>query len=793
MVDETKFIVTSDLESYFVNKITGAPLAAGVVTFYEDNNRTQKKAVYQLTGSPGAYNWAPLPNPCTLSAVGTFQDALGNNIVPYYYPYEGLPEENSSVVEKYYIDVKSSGAVSQFTRENWPPMGDGGGDATGLDNRNFIANGQFVVHNDIISTLQPPPLNDGTSLLQPIAQGGWFFIRSVGGTSTFDNSFERITTGIGSLNDYPRYGFNFKCTNFVSDDQVHDIAIQFEGVNTFSGGDPVGSQPYTFVFAAESNNATTYTFEVFITYNFGTGGSPSISNPVSLGTISITPTYAYKTIQIPGFDGNTGTLGTNNDDYVQISLRSPESSFDVQLTDFMLFQGTETVTFYPPQPQTIVKAQGILGSMPIPNPNGSDLYLPVVYTLEGAIFDSSVIGKIYGQAYSGGFVNSLSVVSNEILCDGTELKTTDYSPLGIPYARLWTKIFDLADYLPLYGTGNSFGTVYTYANPTNQFRLTTNKAGLQTATANGATSPTFTIATSKAGTTAYDYFAYPNAMNTVLICYCKTAGVITGLSAGTSGLSLAEEVNAPGASYEFTVEISSLPAAGTYFTFRNTATNYYMWFTINGAGADPAPGGTGILCPLLSTYTIQEAIGVMRDVIAGCNVTQITTVAGSAIPAGAWFTFYTNGVQNAVWYKKAGAGTAPAGAFTRVIQVDIDGTETAAQIVTKTKIAINGYQYAVPNLNGAFLRGVDLGSLDTLGDQSSLAKYSLLSQYIEDIGSYQTYANLQHAHGSNEGFETVGTSGTTVNVGADAAGITGYSGQSEPRPFNFSVQWVIKY
>jgi hypothetical protein len=137
MAIDPRFIVTSDLESYFVSKDDGEPLAGGIITFYSDLNRSTKKPVYQISGSPPNYVYTVLPNPCVLSDVGTFQDALGNNIVPYYFPYEGTPDDDNTTVELYYITVESSGGVAQFTREGWPNFSNEGS-STASDDRNFI-------------------------------------------------------------------------------------------------------------------------------------------------------------------------------------------------------------------------------------------------------------------------------------------------------------------------------------------------------------------------------------------------------------------------------------------------------------------------------------------------------------------------------------------------------------------------------------------------------------------------------------------------------------------------------
>ncbi len=75
----------------------------------------------------------------TLSAIGTFEDALSNPVVPYFYPFdeEGNPEY-------YYVRVTSSDDVEQFTRESVPyiPIEDQGELSSVINNE--LSNPQFA-------------------------------------------------------------------------------------------------------------------------------------------------------------------------------------------------------------------------------------------------------------------------------------------------------------------------------------------------------------------------------------------------------------------------------------------------------------------------------------------------------------------------------------------------------------------------------------------------------------------------------------------------------------------------
>lgn len=134
------YILDPTLENYFVDKDTGLPLDAGTIEFFKDNDRTVEKPVYQLNGAPPNYTYAAMPNPITLSAVGTIQDAGNDNVSIYFYPYDA-----DGNVELYYMVVKNSAGVVQFTREAWPNIIAGANDPSdrGTPN-NEITNSQFV-------------------------------------------------------------------------------------------------------------------------------------------------------------------------------------------------------------------------------------------------------------------------------------------------------------------------------------------------------------------------------------------------------------------------------------------------------------------------------------------------------------------------------------------------------------------------------------------------------------------------------------------------------------------------
>lgn len=148
MAINTNLLVAAPmLQDYFVDKTLGTPLANGVVTLYQDTARQIYKNWYYQTGVPGSYTFVPLDNPLHLSSVGTIQDPFGNDVIPFFYPYDETSTDN--IPQPYYItvdSVDSNGAIAtrQFTRENFPFLGQNASPVvTGPTLDNLIVNGEY--------------------------------------------------------------------------------------------------------------------------------------------------------------------------------------------------------------------------------------------------------------------------------------------------------------------------------------------------------------------------------------------------------------------------------------------------------------------------------------------------------------------------------------------------------------------------------------------------------------------------------------------------------------------------
>lgn len=142
MALDERYITSIDLEEYFVDNVSGLPLSGGTIEFWVDENRSQPKPVYQISGSPPNYTYSLLPNPITLSPVGTVVNASNPavNVAIYYYPYD---EEGN--LQLYYVVVRDSSGNVQLTREAWPNLSEANDPADSDNNiNNELSNSQFV-------------------------------------------------------------------------------------------------------------------------------------------------------------------------------------------------------------------------------------------------------------------------------------------------------------------------------------------------------------------------------------------------------------------------------------------------------------------------------------------------------------------------------------------------------------------------------------------------------------------------------------------------------------------------
>jgi len=821
------YVLAPSLEMYFVDRDSGAPLSGGQVFFYTDTAPANRipKAVYEIQGDAANYTYKALPNPVILSANGTFQDNNGNNVLPYYYPYDADGNQ-----ELYYIEVYSSIGVPQFTRGAWPnpqagitPQGDN-------SVINYIPNGQFLSHTD----LPDNALVAGSNI---IAQGGWSIELDSGATSTNTLTF-LYQQPTQEPPQSPRYILNFICTVANAAEVNKSLRIKFPDVNKFNN-----QAAFTFAFWATATTNVPITIAV-VKY-FGSGTSSGLLAPIPVDSGTITPSNPANGLLNfgVGFGSNDGyVVGPNGDDWIAIDIEFPtDITFNVELSDFILaFGDTNIFSTFPIETNAMMLSNSLAGWVPTPNPNGFDLYCSPVLTREGMAWDHSQIGRVQASLWEVPLPSSSDAISNDMPLDGTSYVSSDYSYLGIPYARISQLLIDnspLAN-TPMFGTGSNFATAYTTAGNTSLLRLTYNTAGTgSTAAVDGNTGWTIgsivTYGASVTGSVNIGYTAYSNVANTVL-AVGSFVSPNAAATANTSGFTVTTTSYATGLLAQQTYAITVLTVAASslanpsgtakYFKFSNSTTNFYMWFQITNE-SDPAPGGTGIKIVLDAGATAQDVANIVREAI---NAYQISTINISSVPApslssSVYWVFTTNpasSVNYYVWYKLNGVGQEPTVSNSTGILVDLVTGDTTATTMTKTLAAINAYQFAAgyPGFQGMFLRGLDASGV---WDADVTQRWSSISGLSgANYGTFEFEQFLSHVHAASSSgsltlfassssggalkaltpnntslFKTDALSQVSQSDFGSISATTSIAntGGNETRPVNAVVQWLIKY
>lgn len=604
--NNTRYIPSKEFQEALIDKDTGLALADGKVYAYKDNARTVRKPLYaKVEGAPdNTYEELPVDTngAIILSNIGTF-NYCGNDIIPYFYPYD----ENGNI-ELYYLKVDSSDDVEQFTRFAVPNLAEDVQPDEEIEEINYIPNGQFIVHNDV-------PLIDDTkdqgeiiSDVVEVAPGNWTFERSSGSLAKDIILFDRFGSATSNPTGNPRYAIRLKCENPDAGTTFKGLRCKFRDVNKFTS--PAG-QLYNFSFSAKTNLGGEAIITVKVVKNYGTGGDAE--ETIINENKTITNSYTTYSTQID-FGNNEGkVIGDNDDDYVMLEISfSTSILFDNSFTDFVLIANPDIPINYPLRTVNQDIYKSLSGSTPVPSYSGYDLYLPIISTPTGFAYDDSQIGKVYYSALDD---NHLRV--GELFCNGDTYKPELYSNDGIPYRRLFNKLWNPNVLITTYGSGKEFVNVFPFS------------------------------------------FVYPMDENKIIV-YENSFGNTTLVADGT---------------------------VATGFTF----------------------------------VSVQAGVDYQKAYIF-----TVQTVAGSSITEGAYFRFYTpsqfpvppnpSGKKYLVWYSKLTTSTAPTETADGKIKVLYSDSDTDKEIAKKTLIAINQFQYAIPDLRGQFLRVNDLMSLTSNTD-----------------------------------------------------------------------------
>ena len=214
-------ITDNTLQEYLVDKTTGLPLANGVVTFYKDSaSPAVYKNIYQQTGVYGSYTYTALPNPLTLSAVGTVVDGSGKDTKIFYYPYDESDTSATPAAQPYYVTVVSEQGTSQFVRENFPFVPSTSASTQNPTGNNLIVNNGFWRALQIGTAINVS--NQTSYVIAPGAHDGItnsdvrFVKNIVGATDSITINKMPSTINFATIannsENTPEYYLNFSCT-----------------------------------------------------------------------------------------------------------------------------------------------------------------------------------------------------------------------------------------------------------------------------------------------------------------------------------------------------------------------------------------------------------------------------------------------------------------------------------------------------------------------------------------------------------------------------------------------------
>jgi hypothetical protein len=736
MAINSRYIAAApSLQMLFRDKDTGLPLRSGYIKFYQDNSRTTEKTVYKLSGTPGDYSFTAIGSTVDLTGIGSFSDNAGNDIIPYYLPYES---ESSETVELYFIRVFDEDGNEQFTREAWPPgVGEGEDESTTVVN--YVPNGQFLMHHDLPETTDYEA-GEIREAITDIAQGGWTFERPVGATSSDFVTFDRFGSFTTNPTASPRYALRVVTESVGTGGDYKDVRIKFLDVNKFASA----TQQYTLSITAKTNSGTSANLLLYYIKNYGTGSGVSPQEEKEIAQLTLSSTYQIFNSSFV-FGANTSkTIGTNNDDFIQLAIRYPvDEVFDISVDNVVLTIGEVEVTHFPITTDAEF-LKSLPGVLPVPNYNNANLYLPLVLGPQGYEYDDSDVAEIRIS------VKNDRAAYTELDCDGAQYETTGYADNGVPYSRLQAKLWNDTFAVPKYGTGPQYVT--TWRGATGRLVLHANTAGSVTATADGSIATGFTFSTPATGNATY-YTLSSWQGGTGFILQNLERGAVTGATANTSGFTIdgmrGGSVFLQEITTIFAVAASSLANPGStakYFRFYSyhsgSPVAFYVWYKITNE-TDPAIGGaTGILIGLEAGDTATNVAQKTSNALNGWQVSLIVATAASAITAGSYFTFNSSTAGYYVWFKKDGAGTDPAPSGRTGIEIEIETGNTADVVADRMRYDINRKYFAVPDFRGMFLQGLDPNQ--TIDKE---ARWSLVDNIAGMmVGTFQYDDNLSHVH-----------------------------------------------
>lgn len=339
MTLDPKYVVTSDVDTYFVNKDTGLPLANGQLIFYRDSARNVPKAVFELSGTPPNYTYTSMGAVVTLSTSGTVEDSQGSNQVIYYRPYILDSSSGLDVLDLYYVVGQDENGVVQFTREAWPnisPEDAVSDEVSPVTNQ--IANPTFtnVFLNTAAAATNAISVSGAVNQAIPIAPD-WDLV--VSGSGLIQLSQLQIA-GVVDVPTSPPSAIDISVGLGITQCNLRQRFSYNSGLWASTGSSTNNPVFLTGGFVAQNQNPGNQTLQMF--YNASSGGSPVQILSGVFGN-NYTIVQGGTAVQIP--NSSDTNLGKNG--YVDIYISLPTNSH-VIITSILLvpsFKTSQTVGY----------------------------------------------------------------------------------------------------------------------------------------------------------------------------------------------------------------------------------------------------------------------------------------------------------------------------------------------------------------------------------------------------------------------------------------------------------------
>ncbi|CAB4161452.1 hypothetical protein UFOVP733_50 [uncultured Caudovirales phage] len=782
----TSYMLANPLQLFFIDVNTQTPLSGGKLRFYRDADQITQKEVFKYTGTPGNPTFISLGTVITLTAQGTPGDDQGNDILYYYLPYD-----SEGKWDPYYITVEDINGTQQFTRSAMPFPVDPAGGSTAItgDNYNYINNGQFLLHNNVAADATHVA-GEITQPITTIAYGNWTFERPSMSTAKDTVVFTPFQSWVANPESNPRYACTATCITFNPGDGYKDICFTFPDVNMFASD----TEQITFTFEATCTGGP---FTVSVGYQkfFGTG-QPTVS-PVIVNNESITSFYQSFSNAFPVGSNLNHPVGTLNDDYIKFFIRLPTgSASNISVTNVSLLIGSYKAVIYTPQSPQEVISRTLAGVMKIPDYSGADVggVLRLTKTNIDYSGDPDGVVKWYaGKPYTDpNDTSTWKIPFSHWLSNGSKLLTTGTSFEGIPFSRLYNKIG--------IQWGNGYDYLSAFNSNDNKIRIINNAGGAVNPIVEGPISTGFTITTINTGDTPtfkVKSVYYANGNSSSIMLENEVNATVEDVTNHGSPITLTIIQKGNDFRKELTyIAFTNVPAGGNWFTFQ-TEVKYYVLFTFNGSGTDPAPSGyTKITVPLVTGDEIFDAVLKTSAVLNQAQLTYITTTAASAMTAGSSLKAYTagyegsTGEQIAFYFTKGNAGNDPNIPGFTSVKIPLNGPETDIQVATASCLSMNNAFFQTPDIRyGRVIVGLPI----TLGvDPDVIYRRSNNPAVFGD--QYGTYwYDIIAGHDHQYGFNDVGVGKVITSAGSSDEVNTSVTGRYRNSMLNAGMTAIIKY